>query len=196
VSKRTIVLMALGAVAALVIGWQVAAFAGSVLTNSGFEGDDGNLVDNTGNTLIDWNTFSRVTWSPSPSSTPTRTANKTDATSGYKFTGIEDWVETTLFRVIQEALTNIRKHAEATKVRIVLDRPGNVVRLLVQDEGRGFVPNGATRINGRGEKVGLSGMRERVVLLGGRFAVRSEPGRGTTIEVEFELPQTGVDHEG
>jgi signal transduction histidine kinase len=102
-------------------------------------------------------------------------------------------VETTLFRVIQEALTNIRKHAEATRVRIVLDRPKNAVRLLVEDEGRGFVPKGATGRNGRGEKVGLSGMRERVSLLGGRFELHSEPGAGTTIEAEVELPQTGED---
>jgi signal transduction histidine kinase len=104
-------------------------------------------------------------------------------------------VETTLFRVAQEALTNIRKHAEASKVRIVLDRPPNAVRLLVRDEGRGFRPNGPTTTNGRGEKIGLSGMRERVSLLGGRFELHSEPGRGTTIEAEVELPETEKDHE-
>src|SRR5215203_2152399 len=107
-------------------------------------------------------------------------------------------VETTLFRVTQEALTNIRKHARATKARVVLDRPGNVVRLLVSDEGGGFIPNGKASTNGRGEKVGLSGMRERVSLLGGSFELHSEPGRGTTIEAEVELLETGEeqDHEG
>jgi PAS domain S-box-containing protein len=104
-------------------------------------------------------------------------------------------VETTLFRVAQEALTNIRKHAEASKVRIVLDRPGNAVRLLVEDEGHGFIPTRTTKTNGRGEKVGLSGMRERVSLLGGRFELHSEPGRGTTIEAKVELPETEKDHE-
>jgi PAS domain S-box-containing protein len=107
-------------------------------------------------------------------------------------------VETTLFRVAQEALTNIRKHARATKARVVLDRPGNAVRLLVSDEGHGFVPKGTASTNGRGEKVGLSGMRERVSLLGGKFELHSEPGRGTIIEAEVELPETGEeqDHEG
>jgi PAS domain S-box-containing protein len=107
-------------------------------------------------------------------------------------------VETTLFRVAQEALTNIRKHARATKAWVVLDRPGNAVRLLVSDEGRGFVPNGKATANGRGEKVGLSGMRERISLLGGKFDVHSEPGRGTTIEARVELPETREerDHEG
>ena len=103
-------------------------------------------------------------------------------------------IETTLFRVTQEALTNIRKHAQATKASVVLDRPGNAVRLLVRDEGRGFRFDRATNINGRGEKVGLSGMRERVSLLGGKFRLHSEPGRGTTIEAEVELPET--DHDG
>jgi PAS domain S-box-containing protein len=106
-------------------------------------------------------------------------------------------VETTLFRVAQEALTNIRKHARATKARVILDRPGNAVRLLVSDKGRGFVPKGKASTNGRGEKVGLSGMRERISLLGGRFELHSEPGRGTTIEAEVELPEPGEeqDHE-
>jgi PAS domain S-box-containing protein len=103
-------------------------------------------------------------------------------------------VETTLFRVAQEALTNIRKHAQASRVHIVLDRQGGSVRLLVRDEGRGFSPNGPTRRNGRGEKVGLSGMRERVSLLGGRFELHSEPGAGTTIEAEVELPEMREDH--
>lgn len=61
-SKRTILLLAIGAIAALVVGWQVIAFAGTVGNNSGFEDDDGNLLDNTGNSLIDWNTFKPVTW--------------------------------------------------------------------------------------------------------------------------------------
>jgi len=101
-------------------------------------------------------------------------------------------VETTLFRVAQEALTNIRKHAEACRVRVVLDSREGGVRLLVQDEGRGF-RDGAANRNGRGEKVGLSGMRERVSLLGGRFELYSEPGRGTTIEAEVELQETDQD---
>ncbi len=108
-------------------------------------------------------------------------------------------VETTLFRVAQEALTNVRKHARASRVRVALDRSGRAVRLLVRDEGRGFQPGEATtKGNGPGEKVGLSGMRERVSLLGGRFDLHSEPGSGTTVRAEVELPATGeaADHAG
>src|SRR5215207_4109186 len=96
-------------------------------------------------------------------------------------------VETTLFRVAQEALTNVRKHARASTVHVVLDRSGRAARLMVRDEGRGFRPDEATRSNGPGERVGLSGMRERLSLLGGRFELQSEPGSGTTVTAEVEV---------
>jgi signal transduction histidine kinase len=73
-------------------------------------------------------------------------------------------------------------------VRVALDRSGSTVRLLVRDEGRGFQPDEAMKSNGPGERVGLSGMRERVSLLGGRFELHSERGSGTTVKVEVELP--------
>ena len=104
-------------------------------------------------------------------------------------------VETTLFRVAQEALTNVRKHARASTAHVVLERSGRVVRLMVRDEGRGFE---ATRSNGPGERVGLSGMRERLSLLGGRFEFQSEPGSGTTVKAEVDLPtkKEDPDHAG
>ena len=107
-------------------------------------------------------------------------------------------VETTLFRVAQEALTNVRKHARASVVHVVLDRPGTGVRLQVTDDGRGFVPEESPKTNGPGERVGLSGMRERLALLGGRFELMSEPGTGTTLKAEVELPTKREDsgHEG
>ena len=107
-------------------------------------------------------------------------------------------VETTLFRVAQEALTNVRKHARASVVHVVLDRPGTGIRLQVTDDGRGFVPEESPKTNGPGERVGLSGMRERLALLGGRFELMSEPGTGTTLKAEVELPTKREDsgHEG
>jgi signal transduction histidine kinase len=59
---------------------------------------------------------------------------------------------------------------------------------MVRDEGRGFRSDQATKNNGRGERVGLSGMRERLSLLGGRFELQSEPGSGTTVTAEVEVP--------
>src|SRR5829696_3162526 len=107
-------------------------------------------------------------------------------------------VETTLFRVAQEALTNVRKHARASVVHVMLDRPGTGIRLQVTDDGRGFVPEESSKTNGPGERVGLSGMRERLALLGGRFELMSEPGTGTTLKAEVELPTKREDsgHEG
>jgi signal transduction histidine kinase len=107
-------------------------------------------------------------------------------------------LETTLFRVAQEALTNVRKHARAAAVHVVLDRSGKAVRLMVRDEGRGFRPDEATKSNGPGERVGLSGMRERLSLLGGRFELQSEPGSGTTVKAEVDLPtrREDPDHAG
>ena len=97
-------------------------------------------------------------------------------------------IETALFRIAQEALTNVRKHAGTTKVRIKLERLQGKVRLEVRDEGSGFDPS-ATSENGGGpgEKVGLSSMRERVRLLGGEVEIRSHPGAGTTVVAEVPL---------
>lgn len=97
-------------------------------------------------------------------------------------------VETSLFRIAQEALTNVRKHSETTWVRITLQRLEQVVRLEVRDWGRGFQLTEVTKNRGGpGERVGLSSMRERVSLLGGCFEVSSKPGVGTSIVAEVPL---------
>jgi signal transduction histidine kinase len=88
-------------------------------------------------------------------------------------------VETALYRIVQESLTNIVKHARADKVSIVVGRKQNLVTLVVEDDGVGFEPARA-----RDEGLGLIGMRERVALLGGRLAVESRPGAGTTFVAE------------
>jgi PAS domain S-box-containing protein len=97
-------------------------------------------------------------------------------------------VETTLFRVAQEALRNVRKHACATRACVRLRRTRRAVTLEVRDWGRGFRPSSAQAGAGPGERVGLLGMRERVGLLGGRCEVRSRPGAGTRILAEVPLP--------
>jgi PAS domain S-box-containing protein len=103
-------------------------------------------------------------------------------------------VETALFRVAQEALTNVRKHARADRVHVALERRGQALRLQVRDWGRGFVPDGVTGGADPGEKVGLSSMRERIALLRGRFEIHSEPGAGTVVEAEVPL-QDAIDTE-
>jgi hypothetical protein len=90
-------------------------------------------------------------------------------------------------RVAQEALTNARKHAHTTRVRMRLERAGREVHLVVEDEGRGFVPEAIMPGTGDGERVGLPGMRERVAMLGGHCVVESHPGAGTRVSVAVPL---------
>jgi signal transduction histidine kinase len=104
-------------------------------------------------------------------------------------------LETALFRVAQEALTNAHKHAETDRVHIALARHDGVVRLEVRDWGCGFDPAEVRDGGGPGERVGLSSMRERVALLGGSLEVRSEPGVGTSVVAEVPLPVTGEEEE-
>ena len=90
-------------------------------------------------------------------------------------------VETALYRIVQEALTNIIKHAQATSVSIVLARTRRSVTAVIEDDGRGFDPDG------RGEGLGLLGMGERLALLGGKLKLESSPGAGSTIVAEVPL---------
>ncbi len=103
-------------------------------------------------------------------------------------------METALFRVAQEALTNVRKHAGTTRVGIALERLENGVRVRVWDHGCGFSPgaNGG----GPGERVGLSSMRERVALFGGTLEVDSRPGEGTSVVAEIPLVREAISLEG
>jgi signal transduction histidine kinase len=92
-------------------------------------------------------------------------------------------VETVLYRIAQEALSNVRKHARADHAWVTMDGTDDgKVRLQVRDNGVGFDPAQAGRLVTEGH-FGLAGMRERVTFVGGRFDVRSAPGRGTTVEV-------------
>ncbi|HEX5468713.1 MAG TPA: GAF domain-containing sensor histidine kinase [Gaiellaceae bacterium] len=91
-------------------------------------------------------------------------------------------VETVLYRIVQEALTNVVKHARAAHVSILLTRKNGRVAALIEDDGRGFDPETA----GNGG-VGLLGMRERIALLEGRLSIESREGAGTTIRVEVPL---------
>jgi signal transduction histidine kinase len=97
-------------------------------------------------------------------------------------------IETVLYRVAQEALTNVRKHAQSTQVAVTLTREGQLLRLTVQDWGCGFDPAQVLGAAGLGERIGLRGMRERVAVLGGHWAVQSRPGHGTLVVAELSLP--------
>ena len=89
-------------------------------------------------------------------------------------------METALYRVVQEAMTNVARHARATRVDVLAERRGDRVLVMVEDDGVGFEPD---RVQ-RGDHFGLLGMRERAEALGGTLTVESAPGAGTTIVVE------------
>ncbi len=91
-------------------------------------------------------------------------------------------VQSTVYRVLQEALTNVAKHAGARRVKIHLMRDDTMVELRVQDDGNGFEPGAVAR---RG--LGLQGMQERAALLGGAVQIASARGQGTTITARFPV---------
>ena len=95
-----------------------------------------------------------------------------------------DVVATALFRVLQESLTNVARHAQAEKVSVCLAFENGVWSLSVSDDGLGFVPK-----SGEPGDIGLVGMRERAQNLGGRFSVTSAPGQGTRIDVAIPATQ-------
>jgi signal transduction histidine kinase len=97
-------------------------------------------------------------------------------------------METVCFRVTQEAVTNVVRHAQATKVRIELKQQDDEVSLNIQDDGVGFNVRAAEEHAVRGSSLGLLGMKERVLLAGGKFEIRSQPHSGTEIRVYFPIP--------
>ncbi len=88
-------------------------------------------------------------------------------------------VETAVFRIVQEALTNVLKHAQANRVSVMLEYRNDELLVIVEDNGRGFQP-GKER-----EGLGLLGIQERVALVGGKLNIESEPGSGTTLVVRI-----------
>jgi signal transduction histidine kinase len=89
-------------------------------------------------------------------------------------------VETTIFRIVQESLTNVTLHAQAKHVDVLLNLHNQHVILVVEDDGVGFIPTSLSTE----DHLGLFGMRERVEMLGGIFMIESSPGKGTTIKAE------------
>jgi len=98
-------------------------------------------------------------------------------------------VELVLYRIVQEALSNVAKHAGASTVEARLTRRGRTLRLVVEDDGCGFDVE-ATK-SSRRAGLGLFGMEERLALIGGSVRVESAKGKGTRISVEAPLPRSG-----
>jgi PAS domain S-box-containing protein len=100
------------------------------------------------------------------------------------------YLETVCFRIVQEALTNIVRHAQAKEMKVELRQRGRVLELIIQDDGIGFDVRAAKKRAKKGAGFGLLGMQERVLLVGGDLKVKSTPENGTTVRAH--LPVTSA----
>jgi signal transduction histidine kinase len=104
-------------------------------------------------------------------------------------------LDITCFRIVQEALTNVIRHAAAQRVRIELHADADTLFLSVKDDGKGFDPNAVQLRALRGYSMGLLGMEERARLLSGTLMIRSGPGTGSEIHAEFPLSYAQPTHQ-
>lgn len=97
-------------------------------------------------------------------------------------------LSTAIFRIVQEALTNVCRHSQATSVMVELKEARDFITLKIIDNGRGMTAAANLKRGSRENGLGLVGMRERVIMLGGKLKIQSRPGVGTSIEVR--IPKT------
>lgn len=96
-------------------------------------------------------------------------------------------VDTQLYRIVQEALQNIRKHSNATMVSVLMEQRESEVVLIIEDDGRGFDVDRSRTPGGTSQRMGLVSMEERALLLGGSVEIESSPGEGTSVFVRVPL---------
>ncbi|MEK7354057.1 MAG: HAMP domain-containing protein [Chloroflexota bacterium] len=107
--------------------------------------------------------------------------------SGFEGKRLQPELEIALYRIIQEALTNIAKHAQATKVSVLMGIRNSSIVAIVEDNGKGFDVRSTLASRTKEKKLGLYGMQERASLIGGVLTIEATPGKGTTIFVEVPL---------
>lgn len=116
---------------------------------------------------------------------------QTQVKVNFKQTGIDrrfsPELETTIYRIVQEALTNVARHSHADQANIFLWTTANSISLQIEDAGVGFVPEEV--LAGR-HSSGLTGMQERALLLLGKLTIESSPGAGTCLAAEFPSPES------
>jgi signal transduction histidine kinase len=103
-------------------------------------------------------------------------------------------IDTVLYRIAQEALNNVAKHARATSVTILLEVRTDTVSLIIEDDGIGFDAENTSGMKAKG--LGLAGIRERAALVGGTTEVESHPEEGTRLIVRIPVPATSVEGRG
>ena len=100
-------------------------------------------------------------------------------------------VELTIYRIVQEALTNVLKHAQATQVSLILKELNQHVLAIIEDDGKGFDIEAVMNVPSMENRLGLLGMKERVVLVGGNLNIESRVGGGTTVFAKIPITTNG-----
>jgi signal transduction histidine kinase len=119
-----------------------------------------------------------------------RTGIRTSLTAFAAVETLDTAKRTVLFRIAQEALTNVARHAKATLVETSIQELPNFVCMRVKDDGRSFQVERVLQGTGR-KRLGLLGMRERLEMVGGNFLVESAPGKGTTVQAQIPFGRNG-----
>lgn len=104
-------------------------------------------------------------------------------------------LESTIYRIVQEAVNNVVKHANAKNVSIILEKRGNKVLVIIEDDGIGFDAEALLKMPAKNRRFGLLGMQERVALVGGSVSIESTPGVGTTVLVHIDLSGNDMEAE-
>jgi signal transduction histidine kinase len=118
----------------------------------------------------------------------TQTGIRTQLTA---FAGVEELEmnrRTALYRVAQEALTNVARHAQASQVQVSIEKEDGALSMKISDNGKGFLSESLSRRK-KSERLGLVGMRERVEMINGSFTLASAPGRGTTVQARIPFKE-------
>jgi signal transduction histidine kinase len=113
-----------------------------------------------------------------------RTGVRTSLTAFAAVERLDTAKRTVLFRVAQEALNNVARHAQAGRVEVSIQKLPDCICMKIKDDGKSFDVERTLHING-GKRLGLLGMRERLEMVGGKFVVESSPGKGTTIQAQI-----------
>ncbi|MCX7677337.1 MAG: sensor histidine kinase, partial [Alteraurantiacibacter sp.] len=112
--------------------------------------------------------------------------------------GVPSLVALAVYRILQEAVTNVSRHAHATRLDVIMECTPDALHLQIEDDGQGFDAAAMEAIGSLRRSSGLLSMRERAAALGGECLISSEPGRGTCVQVRIPLAGTasGVEAQG
>lgn len=123
----------------------------------------------------------------------TRFSKRTEIDVNFDFTEskhrFSPEIETTIYRIAQEALTNVAKHANADQIDIEMKNDNNSIQITIEDNGEGFDVSDLEKLPESGQGIGLIGLRERVLILNGQFQLNSKQNRGTTIKIALPILQ-------